>query len=597
VVRHALVAVVLVALVVAGVASAGLLAATPTTTSVANAVCAPTPASALPTTTATTTVYTSVPACTTTTDEPSSTATTAAVTTARVTTTTQTVTSSSAATTLVITGHGWGHGMGMSQWGAYGYAEHGWNATQILLHYYSGTTVSHDPSPTVRVLLFARRHHVALNSTAPWQVADARGTKVALPAGKLIVTASLEVGGQQLVSPLTFTAGTTPLSVGKRPYRGSIDIVSNGKTFQVVNAVGMEQYLDGVVGAEMPQSWPQAALQAQAIAARTYALAELQTVVTASAFDLYDDTRSQVYGGIDAESAPVTEAVSATDGQVVLYDGKVATTYFSASSGGRTVSAAEALGTPIPYLVSVDDPYDTMSPYHDWGPVLLDAKSAGAALGVGGPLLDLQTVAGASDHVATATAFGPTRQVTLSGAELRDDLGLRSSWFQVGWLTLTPPAAPITFGTTLSLAGAARGLSAVSLEERTSATDWRTVGAVDPDGSGAFAVKLSPTATTRYRLSTGAVRGALIEVRVMPQVSTTESATGVEGTIRPDIVGSPLALQRQDGSRWATVATDVTGAGGTFAISATLSPGTYRVRCAPGHGLSPGDSTPFAAPS
>ena len=139
----------------------------------------------------------------------------------------------------------------------------------------------------------------------------------------------------------------------------------------------------------MPSTWPNAALEAQAIAARSYALAQIRSVPAASPFDLYADSRSQVYGGINAETPAVTKAVTATRNLVVLFHGKVATTYFSASSGGETMSAAEATGTPVPYLVAVPDPYDTLSPYHDWGPVLLSAADAAKALGLHGGLDDL----------------------------------------------------------------------------------------------------------------------------------------------------------------------------------------------------------------
>src|SRR4029077_987035 len=138
--------------------------------------------------------------------------------------------------------------------------------------------------------------------------------------------------GQTLASPLLFSPGSTPLKVGNRSYRGKILVVSKGKRLQVVNTLTPDSYVLGVVGREMPSSWRAAALEAQAVAARSYALAEVDNVVTARAYDVYRDTRSQVYGGIPAESAAVTAAVQATAGQIVLYGGKVATTYFSSSS-------------------------------------------------------------------------------------------------------------------------------------------------------------------------------------------------------------------------------------------------------------------------
>src|SRR5437762_2695567 len=122
--------------------------------------------------------------------------------------------------TFFISGHGWGHGVGLAQYGAYGYALHGWTSDQIVAHYYPG------------------------------------------------------------------------------------------------NDLGLEPYLWGVVPSEMPDTWPAEALKAQAVVARTYALTHMQG---GGDFDLYPDTRSQVYGGIDAESLPAHDAVNGTTGQVVLY--------------------------------------------------------------------------------------------------------------------------------------------------------------------------------------------------------------------------------------------------------------------------------------
>src|SRR5207245_11685370 len=108
-------------------------------------------------------------------------------------------------------------------------------------------------------------------------------------------------------------------------------------------------------------------------------------------FDVYNDTRDQVYGGIAAETPVGDQAVAGTKRQVLLYDGKVATTYFCSSSGGRTAAITDVFTSakPTPYLVSVPDPYDTASPYHTWGPVAVGAGIAGKKLSVPG-LVDLQ---------------------------------------------------------------------------------------------------------------------------------------------------------------------------------------------------------------
>src|SRR5207245_9105950 len=96
---------------------------------------------------------------------------------------------------LAVSGHGWGHGLGLSQWGAYGYAKHGWTFEQILAHYYTGTTLGPAPVSTVRVLL-AQKKKVAVTSTAAWTIVDAAGTKVALDPGTLTRGPTLAIEDQ-----------------------------------------------------------------------------------------------------------------------------------------------------------------------------------------------------------------------------------------------------------------------------------------------------------------------------------------------------------------------------------------------------------------
>jgi stage II sporulation protein D len=500
---------------------------------------------------------------------------------------------SAAPSTVVISGHGWGHGVGLAQWGTLGFARHGWAHDRILAHYYRGTTLERRPAPTVRVLLVEGAKRVRLASESGWSVTDARGAKVALEAGKLTLGAGLLVAGQTLSSPLTVNPGATPVSVRGKPYRGGLQVFSNGKKLEVVNALGLEEYVRGVVGLEVPSNWPSEALKAQAVVARSYALASLSTDVSARAYDLFADTRSQVYGGIEAESDPVTRAVDATAGQVVVFDGKVATTYYSSSSGGRTTSAEEAFGKPVPYLVSVPDPYDTLSPYHDWGPVLFDARKLGKALKVGAGLVSLDTIRDPSGHVTKVTAVGPAGEVSSDGASIRFLLGLRSTAFTVGFLALQPPAK-VAFGADAQLDGTARGVGAVTLEARPKGRSWQTVGTVEPDARGAFTMLVRPEETTQYRLAAGDLRAGLVTVPVEPVVEAAVASGAVAGTVRPPLAGAPVQLQRRSGASWSTVATATTDPSGSYAVSTSLAPGSYRVRFAPGGGLSPGVSPSLA---
>ena len=124
----------------------------------------------------------------------------------------------------------------------------------------------------------------------------------------------------------------------------------------------------------MPSAWPDEALKAQAVAARSYALAHR---VSGKGFDLYADVRSQVYGGIAGESPRTTAAVQATKGEVLLWEGKPIDALFHSTSGGKTLDAVEVFGKPVPYLVSVDDPHSDLSPVNRWGPTPVPRRRSG----------------------------------------------------------------------------------------------------------------------------------------------------------------------------------------------------------------------------
>jgi stage II sporulation protein D len=497
------------------------------------------------------------------------------------------VVTSPAPTVLVVSGHGWGHGLGLSQWGAYGYAKHGWTYDKILAHYYSGTTLGATKVATVRVLL-ATSKTVSLNSIVAWTVTDAAGTKAQLDPGSLVLKPTLAIAGHPaLKAPFTFAA-QQPLVVRGKPYRGTIVVSSNGKQLQVINTVGLELYLQGVVPAEMPSSWSAEALKAQAVAARSYALANLKK---GRAFDLFGDTRDQVYGGVAAEFPTTSAAVDATKGQVVLYNNKVADTLFFSTSGGRTTSSLEATGTAVPYLVSVADPYDTLSPYHAWGPVLLDAAGVAKQLKLAAPILDLKTTTGPSGRVSNATVVSTDdSQVTITGAQLRDDLGLRSTWFTPALLSLLQTTKTMTYGGAVSLTGFAHGADAVSLESKPAGLDWAPAGALILGTDGSFATIVKPQVATQYRLVWGNVRAGFARIAVAPRVVAQATTAGAQGTIKPVVAGAAVQLQQQAGAAWTTVASTVTDGSGAWSAAGPLQPGTYRVRCAPGHGLTPGVS-------
>jgi stage II sporulation protein D len=412
-------------------------------------------------------------------------------------------------TTFVITGRGWGHGVGMAQWGAYGYAKHGVTYDKILAHYYPGTKLAPAPVAKIKVLLVEQAGRLVVSSPDAFRVQDGSGVLHDLAGGNYPLDSSLTVGSGALPGPLTFLPGKSPLWLA-HPFRGTLRVTATGKTLSVVNIVALDSYVRGVVSSEMPHDWPLEAVKAQAVAARSYALAHRRGAV----FDVYSDTRDQVYGGIANETPVGDQAVAGTKRQVLLYGGKVATTYFFSSSGGRTAAITDVFQSakPTPYLVAVPDPYDTFSPWHRWGPVTITAAVAAKLLQVPG-LTDLQPVP-VTGRARSIVAFAPNGNVTVAGGAARRALGLRSTWIKVGVLSLSRPAGTVAAGTSVTLAGRAKQLTGVALEQRPPGGDWQAGPALSVQSDGSFLLAVAPESTIQFRLSAGAVKSAVLNVPV-----------------------------------------------------------------------------------
>jgi stage II sporulation protein D len=492
------------------------------------------------------------------------------------------------AATFVVTGHGWGHGVGLSQWGAYGYAQKGFDYEKIVLHYFPGTELGAAPVSRVRVLLTSGVKTLTVNSTVDFKVRDGSGVVHTLSAGAYPLTAALKlrVDGQPkataLPGPLLFQPGSAALAL-KHRYRGSIQVDVDAGKLRAINMVGLEQYLYGVVPSEMPYTWAPEALKAQAIAARSYALATRRT----GAFDLYPDTRSQVYLGIEHEKPSTNAAVNATAGQVVLYDGEVAKTYFFSTSGGRTASAEDVWGEPVPYLVSVPDPYDSISPHHDWGPFVFTGTKLAKMLKMKGQVVDLQPELNSSGRIKVLNVIGTKGSLAVPGAVLRTKMGLRSTWFSVGVLSLAGPTQTVVFGGRAKLIGVARGLTQAVLQQRQAGT-WTDVSSVKADKDGAVSVLVKPSVTTQYRLASGKVLAASVRVPVAPltRFYPVRTQTQLRGYVRPgSLVGTTVLIQKQQGAAWPTVAQTTVAANGDFVAALQLTTGIYRARVNSGHGF------------
>lgn len=337
----------------------------------------------------------------------------------------------SGAVTWVVKGGGFGHGVGLSAYGAYGYGEHGYGYRQILHHYFQGIRISElRGAPLVRVLLTVSSGDASFTrSTRACGVelepdrryrAHARGPSVRLlsSSGKLLA----RCGGRLHAD----SAGMIRIDkVGV--YRGALEAVPSGSgSLNVVNQLNVNNYVRGSVPGEVPAEWPMATLKTFAVAARSIALS---TDVGGNGFDLYPDTRTQIYGGVKLETPRTDRAVQATRDQVATFGGEVAqTTYFS-SSGGRTESGF--LGAPdVPYLRSVPDPYDYYSPLHTWTFRFSQAEMD-SRLGayVSGRLRGIRvTKRGDSPRIDYAKLIGTGGASTIRGDTLAAALGLYDRW-------------------------------------------------------------------------------------------------------------------------------------------------------------------------
>ncbi|HEY1565412.1 MAG TPA: SpoIID/LytB domain-containing protein [Solirubrobacteraceae bacterium] len=414
--------------------------------------------------------------------------------------------------TFYIRGGGDGHGIGMSQYGAYGYALHGATYQAILGHYYQGTTLATTNAPqTVRVLLATGRASFAgaTGVTGSRTRLTPATTYTVTPAGaKLTIATAAGKTVGTFPAPLTVTApSTAPLSVpGLGSYRGALQFSPAAGGVQTVDAVGLDDYVRGVVASEMPSSWATAALEAQAVAARTYAIT---TTVGGNGYDLYDDSRSQMYGGVKSETAPTDAAVAATSGQIVTYGGKPAVTYFFASSGGYTESIQNVWSgaTPEPWLRGVPDPYDNagQDPYHSWGSQM-SLTAAARRLGrlVKGSLVGIAvTRHGVSPRVVQAQVVGTRGTSTATGSQLQSIFGLDDTWATFTTITTIDPQGTLSGTVFPAPAG-----GSVTIQSQTGGA-WRTVSTARLAASGAYSARVAPG---RYRIVDGALDGPVVTV-------------------------------------------------------------------------------------
>lgn len=368
-------------------------------------------------------------------------------------------------------GRGFGHGVGLNQYGARGRALAGQTAEQILAVYFKGSALAiTNPAQPVRVLLMAGYSAasasplVVYGRGGTWEIA---GVGKVFPADAVLrawrTTTTLD-GVTTTTWRIRVTAadGTTVLhdaaasgTVTLRPldaagslqlfskpsmfdtYRGWIQLRLGASSLNVVNRLGLDEYLRGVVPVEMPSSWPLEALRAQAITARSYALRRLRP--TTGSFDLYDDTRSQVYRGLEAERTTTNRIIAAEPGVILVSGGSVVNAFFHSTGGSATENNEYAFvgstGTPgtakIGYLRGIDDrrpdgtAYDAAAPYFSWSTSSLTRSQLSAMLqadsrtSVGDVLRLNLTRRGVSGRLYQVVIYGTTATKTVSADVFR----------------------------------------------------------------------------------------------------------------------------------------------------------------------------------
>ncbi len=380
---------------------------------------------------------------------------------------------------IEFTGRGWGHGRGMGQYGALGYARQGWTSAQILDHYYGGTTAGPIPAgaavdpAAVRVDLVAQRNR-ALYVFVPegsLTLSDAAGSPIAIPETRTLLISSNGAGGfayqvgASCAGPWTdavdlgvgtsFTVGdTNPVDSAAgllaicdganwTSYSGTLRILDRGVAtgnrltgLATVNVTTLQEYLRGVVPREVPASWDAGALEAQAVAARSYAMAG-DTRQNPYA-DTCDTTTCQVYAGryrngVASTAASTDAAVAATDNLVrITASGTVARTEFSSSTGGYTS------GVGFPAVIDSGDSI-AANPNATWS-VRLSTASIEARYGLG-RLLSMQVTQrngldphGDGGRVLMVNATFENGVRSISGQDVRSafDFQLKSDWFTPG---------------------------------------------------------------------------------------------------------------------------------------------------------------------
>lgn len=354
---------------------------------------------------------------------------------------------------LRLVGAGAGHGRGLPQHSARALAAKNARSDRILARYYPGTTLGRVPSSARIRVLVARRPSAVVTSATPFSVTVWRkrfsATSIRLVRRDDVVVVEIGPRPNGPWRPVGFarSVGVVPgrdrlgvvrIRGGLRTYRGTLLVRPSRSGVAVVNHIGLDAYLFGVVPGEMSASWPMPALEAQAVAARSYALARAAAArKRGEPWDICDSPRCQVYGGAEISDRPgrplrsleharSSRAVRSTTGRVLTFQGRVVAAEYSASSGGWTAPGGK------PYLRAQPDAADAGTRHHRWR-TRIAYTTVGERLGVGRVrdvrILERDGAGPWGGRVTRVAVIGSARELTMSGERFASKLGLRSALF------------------------------------------------------------------------------------------------------------------------------------------------------------------------
>lgn len=334
------------------------------------------------------------------------------------------------------------------------FADPGWSTPASL----GGTATTYPPSATGSATSPSSSGPTtpAVTGSMPYTPTGTEVEVVGPHGGILCIVAAQSPG-------LTITGSTDQVAFRGVTYRGTLTVLrASGSRLTVVNALPLEQYVEGVVPREMPAGWASEALMAQAVAARTYVLAHLGEHAN-EGFDVTATTSDQVYGGLSAETPQTDADVHATRGQILTYDGAPIDAFFEAGSGGHTASSQNVFRQALPYIKGV--PELPGYPVHRWkvhatpSELAHDAASAGADLG---SVTGLEVRGrGASGRALHLLVVGTGGAYEVSKDAIRGFLGLPSTLFRI---TSDATVAVLGAGAAVTTFNGAGGLLAVDAQ-------------------------------------------------------------------------------------------------------------------------------------